>query len=51
MIDRFNESKEREQLVNDIANEVLSRISVSVDASEVFKALDEIDKRLKNLGT
>ena len=44
-----------EDLMNDnqidrIADRVLSRMSVSVDASEVIAAIDDIQQRLNRLG-
>lgn len=44
-----------EDLMNDnqidrIADRVLSRMSVSVDASEVIAAIDDIQQRLDRLG-
>lgn len=44
------ERQEREQLVNDVANEVLSRISATVDASEIFDTIDGLNDRINNLG-
>lgn len=44
------ERQEREQLVTDVANEVLSRISATVDASEIFDTIDRLNDRINNLG-
>lgn len=44
------ERQEREQLVRDTASEVLSRLSATVDASEIFDAIDDLEDRLNNLG-
>ena len=44
------ERQEREQLVNDVANEVLSHISATVDASEIFDAIDGLNDKINNLG-
>ena len=43
------ERQEREKLVNEIANTVLSRISVTVDAEEVFQEIDELNKKIDSL--
>ena len=50
MMESIYERQKREQLVHDVANEVLKHFSATVDASEIFKALDDLDERLKNLG-
>ena len=44
------ERQEREQLVHDAASEVLSRLSATVDASEIFDAIDDLEDRLNELG-
>lgn len=44
------ERQEREQLVHDTASEVLSRLSATVDASEIFDAIDDLEDKLNNLG-
>lgn len=44
------ERQEREQLVNDVANEVLSRISATVDVSEIFDAIDGLNDKINGLG-
>ena len=44
------ERQEREQLVHDAASEVLSRLSATVDASEIFDAIDDLEDRLNDLG-
>ena len=44
------ERQERKQLVNDVANEVLSHISATVDASEIFDAIDGLNDKINNLG-
>lgn len=43
------ERQEREQLVNDVAYRVLSQISATVDAEEVFKEIDELYKKIDSL--
>lgn len=44
------ERQEREQLVHDTASEVLARLSATVDASEIFNAIDDLEDKLNNLG-
>lgn len=41
---------EHDRLVHDTANEVLSRISATVDATEIIEAIDDIQRRIDNLG-
>ena len=42
--------REHDRLVHDTANEVLSRIDATVDATEIIEAIDEIQRRLDDLG-
>lgn len=44
------EKQERKQLVKDVANEVLSNISATVDASEIFDKIDGLNEKLESLG-
>lgn len=44
------EKQEREQLVKEITNEVLSNISATVDASEIFDKIDGLNEKLESLG-
>ena len=46
----MNKQREREKLVKDVADEVLSRISATVDVSEIVSEIDEIQKALNKLG-
>jgi chromosome segregation ATPase len=41
------ESQEKEQLINEVAERVLSRISATVDAEEVFNKIDELQEKIK----
>lgn len=41
---------EHDRLVHDTADEVLSRISLTVDATEIIAAIDDIQRRIDNLG-
>lgn len=42
--------REREQLVNDTADLVLSRLTLTVDAQEVFDAIDGLNEKINSLG-
>lgn len=44
------EKQEREQLVKEITNEVLSNISATVDASEIFGKIDGLNEKIESLG-
>ena len=46
----FLSKAEHDRLVHDTANEVLSRISATVDATEIIEAIDDIQRRIDNLG-
>jgi len=50
MIEQFRHSKEMEQMKQEIIDEVLSRISVSADITNVIQEIDRIDRAIKNLG-
>ena len=41
---------EHDRLVQETANEVLSRISATVDVSEVIAEIDELQRHIDNLG-
>ena len=45
-----NNDQERKQLIQDVADEVLARISATVDMTDVFLKIDELNKRLDRLG-
>ena len=42
--------RDYDDLVHDTAQEVLTHISATVDASEIFDAIDGIEERLNKLG-
>ena len=42
--------QERERLIEDVADRVLSRISITVDAEDVINAIEDIQNRLDRLG-
>ena len=46
----MNKQKEREKLVKDVADEVLSRISATVDVTDIVEKIEELDKAIKKLG-
>lgn len=46
----FYEDLMNDKQIDRIADRVLSRMSVSVDASEVIAAIDDIQQRLDRLG-
>lgn len=46
MLDSLLEKREREQLVNDVAHEVLSRLSATVDVSEIIKEIEDLKREL-----
>ena len=42
--------QERERLIEDVADRVLARISITVDAEDVINAIEDIQRRLDRLG-
>ena len=50
MLENANNSQERKQLVQDVADEVLSRITATVDMTDIFLKMDELNERLNHLG-
>ena len=49
-IDEANHRREMEQMKEEITQDVLSRISATVDVSEIFDALDGLNEKLESLG-
>ena len=47
MLDSLLEKHEREQLVNDVAHEVLSHLSATVDVSDMVDDIDELRRALE----
>ena len=47
MMDSLLERREREQLVNDVAHEVLSHLSATVDVSDIVDDIDELRRALE----
>ena len=49
MKQQFFSKEEYDRIVNDVADRVISRRKITADASEIFDAIDEIERRLKDL--
>ena len=47
---KFQERKEREKLIEEIAERVLSRISATVDVSEIIDQIEELRRIIDDLG-
>ena len=45
-----NHRREMEQMKEEITQDVLSRISATVDVSEIFDAIDGLNEKLESLG-
>lgn len=50
MIDEENNRREMEQMKKEIADDVISRISATVDVSEIFDAIDGLNDKINSLG-
>ena len=50
MIDEENRRREMEQMKEEIVQDVLSRISATVDVSEIFDAIDGLNEKIESLG-
>lgn len=50
MIDEMNHRREMEQMKEKIVQEVLSRISATVDVTEIFDAIDGLNEKIESLG-
>ena len=50
MIDEENHRREMEQMKKEIADDVISRISATVDVSEIFDAIDGLNDKINSLG-
>lgn len=46
MLDSLQEKRERDQLVKDVAHEVLSHLSATVDVSEIIKEIEDLKREL-----
>ena len=49
MMQEYRSQQEREKLIEDTAERVLSRLSATVDVSDIIKRIDELDKALDSL--
>ena len=49
-IDEANRRQEMEQMKEEIVQDVLSRISATVDVSEIFDAIDGLNEKIESLG-
>ena len=50
MIDEYNHQREMEQMKKEIADDVLSRISATVDVSEIIEQIEELRRLIDSLG-
>ena len=50
MIDEYNHQREMEQMKKEIAADVLSRISATVDVSEIIEQIEELRRAIDSLG-
>ena len=50
MYDEIRQRAEREKMIDEIAQRVLSRISATVDVSEIIKSIDDLNDRINRLG-
>ena len=49
-IDEANRRREMEEMKEAIVQDVLSRISATVDVSEIFDAIDGLNEKIESLG-
>ena len=49
MIERFNQSKEREKLKQEIKAELIRDIEITVDAEEVIQKIEKLEKAIDEL--
>ena len=50
LIDEENHRRERAEMKEEIIQEVLSRISATVDVTEIFDAIDGLNDKIESLG-
>ena len=50
MYDEIRQRAEREKMIDEITQRVLSRISATVDVSEIIKSIDDLNDRINRLG-
>ena len=46
----YHFAREREKMVNEIVNEVLSRLSISADTTEAIQKIEQLSNTIQNLG-
>lgn len=46
----FQIAREREKMVDEIVNEVLSRLSISADTTEAIQKIEQLSNSIQNLG-
>lgn len=49
IMQEYRAQQEREKMIEDITERVLSRISATVDVSDIIKRIDELEKALNGL--
>lgn len=50
LIDEYNHRREMEQMKKEIADDVLSRISATVDVTEIVEQIEELRRAIDSLG-
>ena len=50
MMQAYYDRKEREALVDEVAARVIANIHATVDAQEIFDAIDGLNEKIKSLG-
>ena len=50
MLDGLTQGREYDKLVADVGDYVIQHISATVDADEVFDKIDELNKKINDLG-
>lgn len=50
MLNELNHKREMEQMKKEIADDVLSRISATVDVSEIIEQIEELRRAIDSLG-
>ena len=50
MLERYEHEREMKKLKEEIVQEVLSRISVSIDVSDVIEEIEELRRAIDSLG-
>lgn len=50
MLQQYYDRQEREQLIKDVAEEVLSRLSATIDVEDIVKGIKELNDEIERLG-